>query len=326
MSHDGEKKFELSVKALQGRWMHEPAGIMLIVRGTQVVFSTGEIYALERESKRQFECFGYVAQNDLCTASEIVWKNPETSEVVKWHFEGDEDAAYEVDTANILTGDRKRSRRSILDSLSSAPAAGAQPVEVESVQPVRKKHKISDSRPPQKKYVAAVNKGIGNFKDWLQVQAGKVSEGTSVLGELVLPEIADKHVAKRMEEFVSGHEGFTGKAAAKDGRLEISATRIGLEKALAKYDIVASRADILGDILASETLEKSRVLEILKELDGLAMTVDALKRTLLGVKVNKLAKSEESEIADLARQLVQKWKEVYRQETIVTGKQIASAK
>ncbi|EER01166.1 hypothetical protein Pmar_PMAR009086 [Perkinsus marinus ATCC 50983] len=114
-----EEKFNLSQKALQGRWIQYPLRCFVTVVKDKVYFDGGVTYDLVKHSNGKFEVGGYIANPELSSASEIHWSLP-TGETATWTYEGENDGfggtVADVDPTLIITeGGRSKRHKPPVD-------------------------------------------------------------------------------------------------------------------------------------------------------------------------------------------------------------------
>ena len=163
--HSDNGPFVLTLKALQGRWTHEPSNLTFTVRGRLVFFASGDNYEIETPRKsgvnspteKEFHCYGFKADPLASTASTIVWRHLETEEIVKWHFETDDEGLKEVDSSNILSGKRSRGK---VDFFELSKILKRKPKNEDERKSKKEKRETKKEGEPRKKRVERVTPRI----------------------------------------------------------------------------------------------------------------------------------------------------------------------
>ena len=280
--------------------------VYLVVRGKTVEFASGEAYTIDCSGGR-FEVFGYVASAKRSTATRILWKHKESGEIVKWHFEAAEDEP-EVETSNILTSRRKRLK-----------------VDYEELDKQMDGHKPTPSKP-----VFSIKDVIALFDKWLKsscsaANASIAKRKGSLRGELKLGDIEKQKVDEYYKSIgVVPNEG-NGFVVSQSTWISLLKTK-GLTpphvEDIFSHSINSNTddkqtVDDIASLLLTE-LSDEKLRDLLLTLKDMTVDTSALKRTKIGLTVNNITKHKDHQIASLAKELIDSWKETFRKEQAIS--------
>ena len=336
-----QEPFKLCIDTIQGRWMCEELGAALTVVGQTVQYASGECYPIDVTSEGKLEIFGYRGIEKKSDASSILWKHRETGKTLTWMYEGDQDDAEpEVDASLIIQGSTGRtSRKRKVDYVALDKVLDHQPNASLSKQAVweaqysgmQQAASSSSQGPAQPQVEAEFRKLKDRFFKWLlTTDTDRCRAILSKRGYLsfeldYVKSSAGTEAATRIMAYIksTGAKAMSSQTgAAINIRVPESVWKGLLTEASAAHanqpaplvdEAVVEQVEKIRDVVIAycaaeeHTAEETDALNTaLSLLDSLPVDLEILKRTKVGVEINKLAKT-----IDRAKQSLTKLKAVY---------------
>ena len=223
--------------------------------------------------------------------------------MAKWHFETAEDEV-EVDSSNIIEGPRRKRAKvdyQVLDQqLDHSSKRGAWEKEYSSLK--------EPSNTSSQEFLAWLKSSATATNDAIAERRGGLSGGFKSKDSKKAAKFLESLGISKFEESL----GFV-KFGVKHGLWRKLLKKHGIELPV-REELGISTVDDVVAKLSANPQEDVDLLTILQSLKSATVDTETLKRTKIGILVNKFTKSENLEISSLAKELVEKWKAAFLKE------------